>query len=121
MGQDKFVAHVFLKVKATNELLIPGMPYVLSLYHDCMTGLNYVKLYRYQNTHDGVKCVAYIDATRPLRSYQYDELVLVMLTKDSMGYETFEEVEMTNDSEIPNHYMVTNWSYQLVNSVAVPR
>ena len=118
---NQFVAHVFLRVRATNELLIPGLPYILSMYQDSMTGINYVKLYRYQNSHDGVHPVVYVDATCPVRSYEFSELNLVTLTQNDMGYETFEEVEMTNDTEIPNHYLVTNWSYQLVNSIAVSR
>lgn len=115
---NQFVAHVFLRVRATNELLIPGLPYILSMYQDSMTGINYVKLYRYQNSHDGVHPVVYVDATCPVRSYEFSELNLVTLTQDDMGYEIFKEEALIDVSQIVVANKTTVWSYKFVNSVA---
>lgn len=111
MEQNQFVAQVFLRVKATNELLIPGLPYILSLYQDSMTGINYVKMYRYRSGDDGIHEVVYIDTTYPVRSYQFDELKLVTMTQDDMGYVSFKEDDLTNDSHIPSADRISVWSH----------
>ena len=120
MEQKQFVTQVFLRVKATNELLIPGLPYILSLYQDSMTGINYVKLYRYRSGCDGIHEVAYIDTTYPIRSYQFDELKLVTVTQDDTGYVSFKEEDLTNDSHILSSDKISVWSHYSFIEVKVP-
>ncbi len=120
MEQNQFVTQVFLRVKATNELLIPGLPYILSLYQDSMTGINYVKLYRYKSGDDGIHVVTYIDTTYPIRSYQFDELKLVTMTQDDTGYVSFKEEDLMNDSHILSSDKISVWSHYTFIEANVP-
>ena len=99
MSKNRFLQCEILKVNATNELLIQGKPYIIHLYKDELTGINYVKLYRYKlgrQANDIV--VRYIDTTHPVRSYQYDELSIVDCDKDQNGFTTIIETAVTNDT-----------------------
>lgn len=99
MSKNRFLRCEILKVNATNELLIQGKPYIIHLYKDELTGINYVKLYRYKlgrQTNDIV--VRYIDTTHPVRSYQYDELSIIDWDKDQNGFTTTTETAVTNDT-----------------------
>ena len=99
MSKNRFLRCEILKVNATNELLIQGKPYIIHLYKDELTGINYVKLYRYKlgrQTNDIV--VRYIDTTHPVRSYQYDELSIIDWDKDQNGFTTTTETPVTNDT-----------------------
>ena len=96
---NRFLDCEVLKVRATGELLLQGKPYILALYTDTITGINYVKLYRYQLLCDTDKvCISHIDTLHPVRSYQYDELLNVDTIKDDHGYIREKCIPMTNDT-----------------------
>lgn len=99
MSKNRFLHCELLKVNATNELLVQGKPYILHLYKDEVTGINYVKLYRYQlgSVNDDI-VIQHIDATHPVRSYQYDELSRIDFDKDPDGFVTITETPVTNDT-----------------------
>lgn len=99
MNKNRFLHTTILKVNATGELLIQGKPYLIHLYTDEMTGINYVKLYRYQlgSTGDDI-VIKKIDTTHPVRSYRYNELSILESDKDEDGYVTNVEIPLTNDT-----------------------
>lgn len=99
MNKNRFLHTTILKVNATGELLIQGKPYLIHLYTDEMTGINYVKLYRYQlgSTEDDI-VIKKIDTTHPVRSYRYNELSILESDKDEDGYVTNVEIPLTNDT-----------------------
>ena len=99
MSKNRFLHCELLKVNATNELLVQGKPYILHLYKDEMTGINYVKLYRYQlGSVDDDIVIQHIDVVHPVRSYQYDELSRIDFDKDPDGFVTITETPVTNDT-----------------------
>ena len=99
MFKNRFLHCELLKVNATNELLVQGKPYILHLYKDEVTGINYVKLYRYQlGSVDDDIVIQHIDTVHPVRSYQYDELSRIDFDKDPDGFVTITEAPVTNDT-----------------------
>ena len=99
MSKNRFLHCELLKVNATNELLVQGKPYILHLYKDEVTGINYVKLYRYQlGSVDDDIVIQHIDVVHPVRSYQYDELSRIDFDKDPDGFVTITETPVTNDT-----------------------
>ena len=99
MSKNRFLRCELLKVNATNELLVQGKPYILHLYKDGVTGINYVKLYRYQlGSVDDDIVIQHIDVVHPVRSYQYDELSRIDFDKDPDGFVTITETPVTNDT-----------------------
>lgn len=92
----RYVCYDILKVNLTKELLIQGYPYVLITFTDSMTGINYVKCYRYKVFDE----VAAIDWSHPIRTYRYDELSRYGVIEDVQGYFTTKEEAITNDSLI---------------------
>lgn len=99
MNKNRFLHTTILKVNATGELLIQGKPYLIHLYTDEMTGINYAKLYRYQlgSTGDDI-VIKKIDTIHPVRSYRYNELSILESDKDEDGYVTNVEIPLTNDT-----------------------
>ena len=99
MSKNRFLHCELLKVNATNELLVQGKPYILHLYKDEVTGINYVKLYRYQlgSVSDDI-VIQHIDTVHPVRSYQYDELSRIDFDKDPDGFVRITETPITNDT-----------------------
>lgn len=68
-----------LRVKSTNELLIPYHPYVFIVYHDKITEEWYIKLYKI-HTDDvccGTRNLMHIKTDHPVRSYRFDELMML--------------------------------------------
>lgn len=111
-------ASVCLKVKATGEVLIQGLPYAQVLFRDKHTGINYVKLHQCRTTFYGVYVYQEIDARYPVRSYQYDELVLLKEDETS-GWRTYLEEELTNNSEIPSEPTMAYWSYRSASAIPI--
>ena len=99
MSKNRFLHCELLKVNATNELLVQGKPYILHLYKDEVTGINYVKLYRYQlgSVSDDI-VIQHIDTVHSVRSYQYDELSRIDFDKDPDGFVRITETPITNDT-----------------------
>lgn len=95
----RFLHTTILKVNATGELLIQGKPYLIHLYTDEMTEINYVKLYRFclGSTGDEI-VIKNIDTSHPVRSYRYDELSILESDRDEDGYVTNVEIPLTNDT-----------------------